>query len=184
MSRAKQQRPHLLRDGDLAQPRNPCRRMTAMKCWQSRSRSARGHHVLGLHRRSENKPPLRPYRANSKSRRRVTGEGSLVVASEPEHLFPVRIGTEVRPQGLGSRSIRSRLGSPRVVPISRLRAYAQKSADLEAYCRGEYTVAVRNTRSGGLARILPSASLSSRTLIHSGSAENSFQFLSAASRLS
>src|SRR5215469_3108633 len=53
-----------------------------------------------------------------------------------------------------------------------------------SYFVGEYAVVVKNTRSGGLARILPSASLSSRTLIHSGSAWNSFQFLSAASRLS
>ena len=59
-----------------------------------------------------------------------------------------------------------------------------RGAYFNPYFLGEYAVTVINTRSGGLARILPSASLSSRALIQSGSAWNSFQFLSAASRLS
>ena len=69
-------------------------------------------------------------------------------------------------------------------PTVQLSETRTRGAYLNPYFLGEYAVAVINTRSGGLARILPSASLSSRTLIQSGSAWNSFQFLSAASRLS
>ena len=69
-------------------------------------------------------------------------------------------------------------------PTVQLSETRTRGAYLNPYFLGEYAVAVINTRSGGLARSLPSASLSSRTLIQSGSAWNSFQFLSAASRLS
>jgi len=50
-----------------------------------------------------------------------------------------------------------------------------------AYLTGDYSVSFMSTRSGGFARILPSASLASRALIHSGSSRNAFQLRSAAS---